>query len=74
MVYVVYATKINIIKQIQNGEIYSMDFMYNMENVLGERYTMSAWAQFYDTGEEIVSTVLNINGICKNNNDRAEKQ
>ena len=66
--------KINIIKQIQNGEIYSMDFMYNMENVLGERYTMSAWAQFYDTGEEIVSTVLNINGICKNNNDRAEKQ
>lgn len=43
-----------------------MDFKYHMENVLGERYYMSANAHFYDIGEEVISTYLDISGISKN--------
>lgn len=63
---VVYETKINIVERIKCGEIYSIDFKYHMGNVLGERYYMSANAHFYDTGEEVISTYLDISGISKN--------
>ena len=68
--YVVYATKINIVQRIQNGEIYSMDFLYNMENVLGEQYSMSVCAHFYDTGEEVISTSLEVDRIHKKDKER----
>lgn len=43
-----------------------MDFKYRMEKVLGERYFMTVNAHFYDTGEEMISTYLEIGGISKN--------
>lgn len=36
-----YATKFNLAEQCQHGEIQSLKFQYEMENVIGERFEMT---------------------------------
>lgn len=43
----VYATKFNLAKQCQNGEIQSLSFIYEMENVIGERFKMTSELIFF---------------------------
>lgn len=65
LMYVVYATKINMHEKVKKGELNTINFEYSMENVIGEKFSMEVYIEFYDTGEDVISTRLETNGIMR---------
>ncbi|MDO5382735.1 MAG: hypothetical protein Q4F06_08490 [Eubacteriales bacterium] len=47
----VYVTKFNLAEQCKNGEIESLSFKYEMENVIGERFEMATDLHFIPSGK-----------------------
>lgn len=65
VVYVVYATKVNLSEKIKTGEIYTLDFRYKMENVIGETFCMNIHTRFYHTDKNVASTVMELSGVIR---------
>lgn len=62
VVKVIYATKTDLIKVVNEGYISEINLEYSMENVLDERFYMDIDIKFYNEGKDIPDPYLNISG------------
>lgn len=61
----VYATKFDFSEKASHGEIESISFKYGMENVLGEKFTISTIFYFYPTEENHINSYMQMLPIQK---------
>lgn len=64
-VYLVYATEWNLRERIINGNVDTLDFEYEMENVIGEKFSMKCKVTFYIDDQEIKHIEVDISVVTR---------
>lgn len=64
-VCVMYATKIDLIKEIREGNIWIIELQYGMENLIGESWYMDIQITFFNTGGKLPSVYVNRGSVLR---------
>lgn len=62
-VCVMYATKIDLMKEIKKGNICTIELQYGMENLIGESLFMDIQITFFNTGKKLPSVYVNLGSV-----------
>lgn len=62
-VCVMYATKIDLMKEIKKGNICTIELQYGMENLIGESLYMDIQINFFNTGKKLPSLYVNLGSV-----------
>jgi len=62
-VCVMYATKINLMKEIEKGNIFTIELQYGMENLIGESLHMDIQIIFFNTHRTPPSAYVNMGSV-----------
>ncbi|MCM1045314.1 MAG: hypothetical protein NC417_07375 [Candidatus Gastranaerophilales bacterium] len=60
---VMYATKIDLVKEIRKGNISTIEFEYGMENLIGESLHMDIQIVFFNTKGKLPSVYVNMGSV-----------